>query len=176
MVRGELRRGNEEEEEECRGGAIVEEGAGAAEGEEGSTGGGGVRVTKSDDAESQGEEGQRQKGRGEGRRRKRAGKKGREAKKRKLAGEANARSKEEKVMAMMQLIGELYPEGKWSEEEVRSVVEEAYLTADGNYGEEAAEAWGADFEWPREVRKSTPMLVAACSRMRRRRFPTLLGE
>ena len=158
-----VRRDAEKEEGGRRGGVVTEEeGTGAAEDEGVSAGSkGGVSATRRHDIgsltkdtprEGQEEEGERQRGGEDRRRRKRMGKKGREAKKRKLAGEANARGKEEKIMAMMQLIGELYPEGKWSEEEVRSVVEEAYRTADGNYGEEAAEAWGADFEWPEDVR------------------------
>jgi len=167
-----VRRDAEKEEGGRRGGATEEEGTGAAE-EEGVSAGskGGVSATRRHDIgsltrdttrEGQEEEGERQKGGEDRRRRKRMGKKGREAKKRKLAGEANARSKEEKIMAMMQLIGELYPEGKWSEEEVRSVVEEAYRTADGNYGEEAAEAWGADFEWPEDVRVRDDGLAERC--------------
>jgi len=66
------------------------------------------------------------------------------------------------VADVLRLIAELYPAGKWSKEEVQTVVDEAYRTADGNFGEEAAAAWGTDFSWPEDVRVRDDALAAEC--------------
>ena len=83
----------------------------------------------------------------------RKGKEERKAHRRREQTKAKAgKSKDDKILEVMRLITELYPAGRWSEDEVRRVVDEAYRTGDGDFGEEAAIAWGADFAWPEDVR------------------------
>jgi hypothetical protein len=67
-----------------------------------------------------------------------------------------------KVDVMMRMIRELCPRERWTTEDVKKVVEEAYLAADGNYGEREAQEWGADFVWPSDIRLRDEQMAQEC--------------
>ena len=78
--------------------------------------------------------------------------------------EVGAFSEEEaaRVDVMVKMIGELCPREKWGVEDVRKIVEEAFQAADGNYGEKEAQEWGADFEWPSDIRVRDEQMAREC--------------
>lgn len=61
------------------------------------------------------------------------------------------RSKEEKILRMIQTVRTMHKSIQVSDEQLRAVVEEAYRTTDLEFGVEAAVTWGAGFQWPADV-------------------------
>ncbi len=67
----------------------------------------------------------------------------------------------QKVEKMAVLAWELYPEVCGDPEALRRIVEEAFETADEDYGEQKAAEWGQDFCWPVGVHLRDERLAAA---------------
>ena len=68
----------------------------------------------------------------------------------------------EKVETIVKMIRELCPHEGWTEEDVTRVIQEAHKATDGNYGEKEAKEWGADFEWPSDIRLRDEQLAREC--------------
>ena len=59
----------------------------------------------------------------------------------------------ESVAKVCECIRGIYPETRFSERELRELVEESFVAADENYDIQEAVEWGKDFSWPEGIVK-----------------------
>ena len=57
----------------------------------------------------------------------------------------------ESVAKVCECIRGIYPETRFSERELRELVEESFVAADENYDIQEAVEWGKDFSWPEGI-------------------------